>query len=193
MIFFSIFCHKLQNFRKKTKKPFEFFSFSQKAFLTPSRRRFAGRRGKNSDNPVFQLLAGFEAGNAARLDVDLSPRLRVAPDSPFSLGRIESAETGQRDFVVATETFCNVVRHCVDGFFGQGLGTAAILRHIGNQFCFCHSTHPLPLVRFIGLHWKPTLLAGLIYYRVSKGVNSKSLKNEPSGAVTSFIFSLRYD
>jgi len=94
---------------KKTKKPFERCVHSQKAFLNSL--------STSLHNPVFELFARFETGNAARLDVDLRACLRVAADAAFSFGGIKSAKARQRNLVVATKAFCNIVRRGVENFF----------------------------------------------------------------------------
>lgn len=110
------------------------------------KRLFLNSLSPSLYNPILKLLARFETGNAARFNVDLRARLRVAADAAFSFGGIKCAKAGQSDLVIFAKTLCHVVRRCVEYFFRQSFGAFAVLGNVGNEFCFCHDSHPLKAI-----------------------------------------------
>lgn len=163
------------------KKPFE--GLPQKAFLiflTPQRLEDSSPTLKRLAHPLFQLLPGFKTRDATGLNVNLCARLRVAADTTFSFCCIKCSEAGQCDFVVAAQTFGNVMCNGVNGFLRQCFGAFAIFCHVGNKFCFCHGIHPLsvkdlsPKNFSLGKKFKDNILASVTYGRVCLEPQPKS-------------------
>src|SRR5207247_8955375 len=89
-----------------------------------------------------QLLAGLEAGDAARRDLDRLAGLRVAAGARRRVADAEGAEAAQVDLLALRQAFGDQLEHVVDDGLRLGLRYVRLGRNSVDQIRLLHGFSP---------------------------------------------------